>query len=681
MPLPIRRANPLLSRFIGINLILILGLGWLGWRLVDQDRELERQRSRERLESSADAIASGLQRGIASIGDTLAGLIADENAARQVAPRIASSLPGDAVLVLATMEELESFPRKRLLYEPALPLSSGPAAAVFARGDSLEFHRRDPEAAAIEYRSLVKTSDPSVRAGALLRVGRASRKARSIPVALAAYDEMERLDNGFVDGVPARLVAGAARIALWRETGDTARLRRTAADLHEALHDARWRVPRAVFEFYDGELSRELGLKAFPHDDDQLATRAALSDAAESFWSSWHEAGNESWPATGTRTVQFHGRHLLVSWESRGDRLAALIGGPTFLSENVLPGLATVVDRQRVRFELTDQNSLAVLESSPSRGAATRSAASAPRVSRGVSETGLPWALLVSDLAGEPGNRLTAGRQPLLIAGLIVAAFLALSGTWAVSRATNRELNAARLQSEFVSAVSHEFRSPLTSLRQLTELLASGRVSSPDRRQEYYETIRRETARLNRFVESLLDFSRRDAGFAERVATPVDGAALIRDTIDEYSREPVAEGYTIELAPTQGPTVVTGDAEALKRAFWNLLDNAVKYSPDARHITVELSSTGAAFVVRVIDRGMGIPIDEQRSVFEKFRRGVAARELGIRGTGIGLAMVSQIVESHGGTVAVESTPGEGSIFTVSLPLIDPAATAAAAGQV
>ena len=680
MPLPIRRANPLLSRFIGINLILILGLGWLGWRLVDQDRELERQRSRERLESSADAIASGLLRGITSLGDTLAGVMADENPARQAAPRMAMSLPGDAVLVLATMDGLESFPRNRLLYEPASAVSSDPAAAVFARGDSLEFHRRDPAAAAIEYRSLVNASNPSIRAGALLRVGRASRKARSIPVALAAYDEMEKLDDGFVDGVPARLVAGAARIALWRETGDTARLRRTAADLHEALHEGRWRNARAVFEFYDGELSRELGLKAFPHDDDGLATRAALSDAAESFWSSWRETGNESWPATGTRAVQFHGRHLLVTWASRGDRLAALIGGPTLLSEKVVPGLATIVDRQRVRFELTDQNNLAVLESSPAPVTRIPSAASAMRVSRGISETGLPWALHVTDVAGEPGNRFTAGRQPLLIAGLIVAALLALFGTWAVSRAANRELNAARLQSEFVSAVSHEFRSPLTSLRQLTELLASGRVSSLDRRQEYYETIRRETARLNRFVESLLDFSRRDAGFGERVVKPVDVAALVRETIDEYSREPAAEGYTIELTPSPGPTVVTGDAEALKRAFWNLLDNAVKYSPDARHITVELSSTGAAFVVRVIDRGMGIPIDEQQSVFEKFRRGAAARELGIRGTGIGLAMLSQIVESHGGKVAVESTPGEGSIFTVSLPLLDTAAAAAPARQ-
>jgi signal transduction histidine kinase len=108
----------------------------------------------------------------------------------------------------------------------------------------------------------------------------------------------------------------------------------------------------------------------------------------------------------------------------------------------------------------------------------------------------------------------------------------------------------------------------------------------------------------------------------------------------------------------------------LSRVFWNLLDNAVKYSPERRTVWVDLSEAGQRIMVRVRDQGLGIPAAEQREIFRKFVRGAASKNASIRGAGVGLAMAQQIVAAHGGDISVESEPGQGSVFTVLLPLAD-----------
>ncbi|MEX2178142.1 MAG: HAMP domain-containing sensor histidine kinase, partial [Gemmatimonadaceae bacterium] len=625
----------------------------------------ERQRTRDRLENSADLIAAGLLRGIASVGDTLARLVAlHGNAGDGAAERVAARLPRDALLLLATADRFEAYPRGRLLYDPLPRRATEPAAAIFARGDSLEFRARNPSAAGAVYRELARSRDASVRAAALLRLGRATRKANTFHLAAAAYDELAQLDDAIVNGLPASLVASAARVALLSEPdgGDTAILRRDATELHDALHAGRWRIPRSAFAFYDAEASRALALSPMPHGDVDVSVRIALSDAAASAWTEWRADNGEPLPATGARSVQVGDHALLLVWSARGDRIAALVAGPAFLQDAMLSAVAPLLERQQVRLALADDANRLVVASG------TASPAGA-RVSRPASETRLPWTLHVSAAGG--ADAAVVERRRLLIAGIVVAGLLALFGTYAVSRAANRELSAARLQADFVAAVSHEFRTPLTSLRQLTELLASGRVASPERRTEYYGAMQRETARLHRFVESLLDFGRADAGAAERRTESLDGVALVRDTVAEFERDTAAGGVTIELTapPAAGDAcVVRGDAEALRRALWNLLDNAVKYSPDERVVQVRVACDGTTLAIVVRDRGIGIPAGEQTSVFEKFERGAAARERGIRGTGIGLAIVRQVVEAHDGVVSVESAPGAGSTFTITLPV-------------
>jgi signal transduction histidine kinase len=235
-------------------------------------------------------------------------------------------------------------------------------------------------------------------------------------------------------------------------------------------------------------------------------------------------------------------------------------------------------------------------------------------------------------------------------------------------RGVSRELAVARLQSDFVAAVSHEFRTPLTSLKQLAELLSSGRVASDERRARYYEVMERETGRLHRLVEGLLDFGRMEAGALEFSWERVTPSDLVRRVVTEFETELGESGYHVELSADATAPPVRADSEALGRAVWNLLDNAVKYSPDRKTVWVDVSQDDGRLAIAVRDQGVGIPAVEREMVFQKFIRGTSSNGSGIKGTGIGLAMVKHIVEAHGGEVRVESEVGQGSTFTILIPV-------------
>jgi signal transduction histidine kinase len=239
-----------------------------------------------------------------------------------------------------------------------------------------------------------------------------------------------------------------------------------------------------------------------------------------------------------------------------------------------------------------------------------------------------------------------------------------LAGSALIARAVSRELAVARLKSDFVSAVSHEFRTPLATLRQLTENLSDGRVGDEERRRAYYRAQARATARLSRLVERLLDFGRMEAGALRYRPEPLDLGGLVRAVVDEFEHVVADTGHRIELAVDPGVLPVRADREALAQAVWNLLDNAIKYSPGRPAVWIQVCEENGHAAVRVRDRGPGVLPEERKDLFREFTRGTAARAGGVKGTGIGLAMVNYIVQAHRGRVRVDSVPGQGSTFTI-----------------
>ena len=174
--------------------------------------------------------------------------------------------------------------------------------------------------------------------------------------------------------------------------------------------------------------------------------------------------------------------------------------------------------------------------------------------------------------------------------------------------------------------------------------------------------------RLRRSVESLLDFSRMEAGAKHYRMEVQDAGALAEEAVDAFAAESVAAGFRIRYERPAQPMPLLGDRDALSHVLWNLLENAVKYSGESRDVEVAVSTRERHVALSVTDHGIGVPPAERARVFARFTRGEEAIRQGIRGTGIGLAMASHIVEAHGGKIELESESGKGSRFTVQLPL-------------
>jgi signal transduction histidine kinase len=268
------------------------------------------------------------------------------------------------------------------------------------------------------------------------------------------------------------------------------------------------------------------------------------------------------------------------------------------------------------------------------------------------------------------GIRVTAPQ----IANLLLVAVLALLLLRRLLRSVRRQrliiLDAkrAQLQSDFVSAVSHEFRSPLTTLRTITELLVENRIPDEEQRRQSYRYLDRETTRLQRLVEDLLDFGRMESGRKQYRMVKYDAFQLVRAAVADVEEQATANGFQVELDLAPLAPVVEVDEEAFRRAVRNLLENAIKYSPECRTVWVDSTVSKDRVSISVRDRGLGIDMADQETIFQKFVRGSAAKMMGIKGTGLGLAMVKQIAEAFGGEVHLQSEVGVGSTFTLVLPL-------------
>jgi signal transduction histidine kinase len=235
-----------------------------------------------------------------------------------------------------------------------------------------------------------------------------------------------------------------------------------------------------------------------------------------------------------------------------------------------------------------------------------------------------------------------------------------------MAKAIRREARVARLQSDFVAAVSHEFRSPTTTIRQMAEMLALGRVRDLTRQQEYFAMVMSEASRLQRLVETLLDFGRMEAGAERYTLTDVHVSSIVDRVLSELQPQLRETPGRLDIDGPRG-AAVRGDEAALVLALRNLVDNALKYSPPASPVSMRWQQTGRRVELSVRDRGAGNPMSEQGVIFDRFVRGRGAISASIRGTGLGLAMVRRIATAHGGQVLVESEPGRGSTFTLTLP--------------
>ncbi len=256
--------------------------------------------------------------------------------------------------------------------------------------------------------------------------------------------------------------------------------------------------------------------------------------------------------------------------------------------------------------------------------------------------------------------------QSFLILGVL--SVLMIGGLVLTYRSVNKQVALARLKSDFVSNVSHELRTPLALIRLYAETLELGRITTQERKNEYYGIIRKESERLSSLINNILDFSRIEAGRKEYDFRETDIAELVRNTLDSYRYQIEQQGFALEEQIDPSIPAVKVDREAIARALVNLVNNALKYSDNEKFLGIKLYRDQSVLKLEVSDRGIGIERHEQARIFEKFYRTCDPLVHNTKGSGLGLSLVRHITQAHGGDVEVESTPGRGSKFTVRLPL-------------
>jgi signal transduction histidine kinase len=258
-------------------------------------------------------------------------------------------------------------------------------------------------------------------------------------------------------------------------------------------------------------------------------------------------------------------------------------------------------------------------------------------------------------------------------AALFTAVFVLLLGVIGLGLATSyrlvrRESEMARLKSDFVANVSHDLKTPLALIRMFAETLEMNRVTSEASRREYYGVITRESERLTRLIDNVLDFSRIEGG-RQRYDLRLEHVEPIVHQVLEAFRYPLSQqGFKVEAHMEPDLPAVRLDAEAMAQALANLVDNAMKYSGERRRLGLDAVRDRHEIRIEVADDGIGIPPSEHARIFEKFYRVGSSDTQGRRGSGVGLALVRHIVEAHGGRITVDSRPGEGSCFVIHLPV-------------
>lgn len=657
----------ILGQFLlGIALPALL-LGYLAFRGIRNDRALVEREQREELERVAATATTALEERLVAVEaavDDIARGAAGSGAGAFIRPP-----PGSALFRIDAPDHIAIIdqtyvPRMRDDWAPAPQHTS----ADFVEARQSE-RAGDASRAIVAFERLLRsTSDAGERASALAGLARSQRKAGATRDAEQTYQRLladhgaERTSGGIPYGIAARLELASVQL----ESGDTTGLP-ALAELHRAMLNGAWRIDRAQLTFLAGRIRETMSgdgasawsdsAAALAVDEARALERMSALDAARDALARLPLASSASAQRIALGAGPSHLIALVRPIAATGERWGALLDGSTLRDRVLIPALA----------DATASGGAAWRLQSPLGDTASNMRGGTPVVVAAMAAPFGSWRLELRPR--EPGlaEALLASRR-----GIYFYAFLLLAGMFAFGlaltiRSVNHELRLARMQADFVSTVSHEFKSPLTAIRQLTEMLQADRVPSEERRRHYYGVLLEQAERLSTLMDNVLDFARMDEGRRGLDLQVLDPGDVLEQATALASGRSAHSGFTIRTNVPSTLPMIRGDRDALLQALGNLLDNAIKYSGDARDIEVSAHVQEGRVAISVSDHGIGLSEEDARHVFDRFFRAGDPLTRSVKGTGLGLTLVRQIAEAHGGSVAVRSAPGRGSTFTISLP--------------
>jgi signal transduction histidine kinase len=419
----------------------------------------------------------------------------------------------------------------------------------------------------------------------------------------------------------------------------------------EAIEE--WRTKTALFDrvyLYDRQ-GRAL-YPPRPSGADAETLAALLAEISQGFW----DRGGRRHILLGEQVILA----AVIHGAGRGPVLAALGRDEEVFRREVLAKTVGGFEGKSV-LAVLDRAGRPVYTSRPLHGA--------ERVlTVGLGESLPAWRVALYEPEGRSPREAIRRQTTLFTAAFFLLLVVVVLGLGATYRVVRRETEMARLKSDFVANVSHDLKTPLSLIRMFAETLEMNRVADEATRREYYAVITRESERLTRLIDNVLDFSRIEGGRQRYDIVPAALEPLVHDVLEAFRYPLAQQGFKVDLEVEPDLPEVPLDAEAVKQALANLVDNAIKYSDARRRLLVRARREADEVRLEVADEGIGIAPGELGRIFEKFYRAGRSDTQGRRGSGVGLALVKHIVEAHGGRVSVESRPGQGSRFTLHLPL-------------
>ncbi len=694
-----KRRRILLHFVLGIGLPSFL-LGYLALRGIRNDMALlEKERLSEH-SALAQRIANSIQERISAVEESFFRSVTEHD---ELPPepsfltsleRLKSQQPLiDEVFLVAGTGHIQ-LPLARLLFLPdgsegstALP----PEPPLLLLGQQSEFQQKRHEDALLRYQeALAQASSREAKAEALSAVARVQKKLNLLPAAIESYETMARecgrtpMSSGIPYALAARLEVATLRAA----SGDPDGAAQTLVRLYEDLIGGGWAIDVSQYEFLaqqmaesmDAILSQDAPVEPYKNSFEVLRDKEkeqrAITDRLLAFQEnatptllSKIPRNTESPTETFKRVALDIGEHMyLISLVGRPTRDGSqrgtwgLLLDSEYLKTRLLPSvIGQCIPSAGIQWVLRGRDDEVLLRSDhPESGWMT--------VRTDFARDFPPWSLELYQQSPRLLETLLTSRRGVYLYMFVLLAGILIFGLSLTIRIVTHELELGRMKSDFVSTVSHEFKSPLTSIRQLAEMLQSGRVGSEERRQRYYDVLVEQSERLAALIDNILDFAKMEEGKRRFECETVDVGPLLQDLVATIQQRVSHDGFAVQMKIDTPLPPVRVDRAAITQAIANLIDNAIKYSAGAKDVYVRGFLEDQYLVIAVQDLGMGIKSEEIDKVFERFYRGGDPLTRAVKGSGLGLTLVRQIVEAHRGSVQVQSEPGRGSTFSIRLPL-------------
>ena len=664
-----RRKKIILYYFMGVVLPGII-LGYMAFRGIRNDQVLREKDSLKKLETSSQTFFSEI--------DSDLGSFMDEQTSDSIIYGAKRNDPSVLILFVKDSTGLKELITHQLLYPPAEFLTSESdlinSYSLLKEGQRLEFaEQRFSDALRFYKGRILKTTDPEEKKEALVASARLYTKLNQPERAKAMYEEMQKDYKGsLLNGqIPLALIAGLEILKINKALGEEDKIR---INLHKSLELLLH--PDCDYDVNQFEMFYQSFREIINEPDEitdslmrKLDTRRAITEYLIRF------LGEPDLIAPGGHYQYGSSKHMsygiplsssdlqaiyLISGRNNDQQRVMVIDFPVYL-RSLSEKLAKSIDPDsslNIKMEAFNGNLILSRVITDEAG----------YLSFPFPENLPKLKLLLSE--NRPGfmaTLLKAGSGIYLFAFILIV-LLMLLGFIFILYTLNIELRLNKLKSEFISNVSHELKSPLTSIHMMTEMLHHKRVENEERKTEYYSAMLEESEHLSHLIDNILDFSRIDEDRRKFEFIDLDLDKLTREFIQSI-REMIREtGFEINYSCPDKVSVIRADRNAILQVLYNLVDNALKFSGTSRKIEINLASKDNQIQLSVKDYGIGISIKDQEKIFDRFYRSRESQRSGIRGSGIGLTIVKKIVEDHGGYLTLDSRPGEGSMFTVSLPL-------------